>query len=270
MKKLLLASVLLMSLVGFSQKEKKVDKGYQYLYKELSFETDDYKIYIVDAKAVAPWAKFKIRVFNKTNDYLVFKPQEMFYSAGDFNVAGTDKDLIIAPNEEASKTIDFKGNAMQVEKFNIEIKGIYKVAGNAPVSTAADFTLPPSKNDFQAGGFTCKLLDSKQTTDKTTAKFGCTYDGNGIGILDPYKCAAVMPNGQDNANTKKYNGVLLEKGKYEDFFVHFNEVAGAGDMQKSTFKIKWNDTFRESKLVPLKAITLEMLLDPDKTKEKNK
>lgn len=270
MKKLLLACGLILGMASFAQKDKKVDEKYTYVYKELSFETDDYKVYVVDAVAQATYIKFKIKVFNKTNDYLVFRPQEIVLAGNGQNIAGTDKQFTIAPNDESSRVIDFKGTGMQQEKFTLDLKGVYKVAANAPAVPAPNFDLPPSKNDFKAGNFNCKLLDNKMKTDKTVAKFGCTYEGDGIGILDPYKCSAIMPNKQDNANSKKYTGVLLEKGKYEDFFVHFNEVSGAGDMQKNPISIKWNDTFKESKLTPMKAAGIELLMDPVKTSERNK
>lgn len=270
MKKLLLAGALILGLGSFAQKDKKLDEKYYFCYKEVSFETDDYKIYIVDAISQGNFTKFKLKIFNKTNDYLIFRPQEIVLSGNGQNIPSTDKQMIVAPNDESSRTIDFKGSNMQMEKFSLEIKGVYKVPANGAVSTAPDFELPPSRNDFKAGNFNCKLIDNKQKTDKTVARFGCTYEGDGIGILNPYKCAAVMPNKQDNANVKKYAPVLLEKGKYEDFFVHFNEVAGAGDMQKERIAIKWNDTFKESKLMPLKTVSVEVAMDAAKTAEKNK
>jgi len=194
----------------------------------------------------------------------------MVLSGNGQNIPGTDKQLIVPPNDESSRVIDFKGSNMQMEKFSLEIKGAYKVAANGAVSAAPDFVLPASQNDFKAGNYNCKLIDNKMKTDKTVARFGCTYEGDGIGILDPYKCAAIMPNKQENANAKKYAGTLLEKGKYEDFFVHFNEVPGSGDMQKEKIAIKWNDTFKESKLTPMKPVSVEVAMDPTKTAEKNK
>lgn len=270
MKKLLLAGALILSLGSFAQKDRKLDEKYYFCYKELPFETDDYKIYIVDAVSQGTYTKFKMKVFNKTNDYLIVRPQEIVLSGNGQNIAGTDKQLIVPPNDESSRVIDFKGSNMQMEKFTLEIKGVYKVAANGAVSAAPDFVLPPAQNDFKAGNFNCKLIDNKLKTDKAVARFGCTYEGDGIGILDPYKCVAVMPNKQENANAKKYTGTLLEKGKYEDFFVHFNEVPGAGDMQKEKFSIKWNDTFKESKLTPMKPVSVEVTMDPTRTAEKNK
>ena len=67
-----------------------------------------------------------------------------------------------------------------------------------------------------------------------------------------------------NANNKKYAPVLLSKGGKEDFFVMFDEVQGAGDMQKKGFTIKWNDSFKETKLLPIKGTQIKMVKESEK------
>ena len=270
MKHLLLASIVVVSLISHAQINPKKDPKYDYCYKETSFETDDYKIYFLDAVNTDERAKFKIRVFNKTNDYIIFKPTDLIFKINGSDLPSGDKPMTIGPNDESAKVIDVKGKGLQVEKFTFELKAVYKVAANSPGIKTADFDLPPSKNDFTTGNFKCKLLNNKLKTDKSSAQFGCTYEGDGIGIIDPYKCAAIMPKGKENANSKNYTGMLMDKGKYEDFNVEFKEISGGGDMQKGGLKIKWNDTFRESKISPLKGGTIQMEIDTEKSIEKNK
>jgi hypothetical protein len=273
MKNLFLTCFILFSVIAGAQdkeKKKKTEPKYLYCYKETSFETDDYKIYFVDAVNVEAKAKFKMRIFNKTNDYLVFKPSELVFKINGQDIPGTDKQMIIMPNDEDSKVIDVKGKGLQEEKYSIEIKSVYKVAANSPPTAVPDFDLPPSKNDFTSGNFNCKLLDHSLKTDKSTVKFGCTYNGDGIGIIDPYKSAAIMPKGKENANSKKYKASLLTKGGYEDFTLEFKELNGGDDMQKNPFKVKWNGTFSESKMNPLSGGKIDFEIDAPKTLEKNK
>ena len=68
-----------------------------------------------------------------------------------------------------------------------------------------------------------------------------------------------MANNSENANAKKIKPMILEKGKDDNFTVQFNEVPGTGDLQKTPIKIKWNDSFRESKLIKTEApkVTVE-------------
>ena len=273
MKFLLITLLFLLGFNSFAQKDKKekkekkeekVNEKVKFIYKEVFVETDDYKIYIIDAVATDGVCKFKIKVFNKTNDYLIVKPREFALIADGKTIVSTDKNLIVPPNEETNKVIDFKAAGLRVPSFTVDIKGIYKASAGGKALTAPDFVFPAMTNQFVAGGFTCTLKNSKLETSKSSAKFDCVYTGDGIAILDSYKCSAIMPNGTANANKKKYNGSILEKGENEDFTVVVEELPGAGDMQKKGFTIKWNDTFKETKLVTLAPTKIEVLKDSEK------
>ncbi len=269
MKHLFLFLTLIILTPSFAQdkdekKEKLPKPDEKFFYKDATIETDDYKLYIVDAVSVGAYSKFKIKVFNKTNDYLFVKPGEFIYKSDKNTVGTTEKGFVVAPNDEDSKVVDFKGKQMQANNFEVELKGIYKVSAGGKVIDAANFDLPPSKNDFTAGNFTCTLKKHDANTDKASAKFQCAYNGDGVGIISPYKSACIMPNGSENANAKKNTGILLEKGESDDFTVIFNEIIGAGDLQKKAIKVKWNDTFKESKLMRLNDAKVDLFKDEDK------
>ncbi len=269
MKSILLATALLIGVQSFAQKkEKKPKEDEKFFYTDATFETDDYKVYITDGVAVGPFSKFKMKVFNKTNDYLVIKTSEIGYVSDAKTVANKEKDFVVAPNDEDWKVIDFKGSEMQTNKYTVDLKGIYKVSANGQITETPVFDLPPTKNDFTTGNFTCSLKKHEANTDASTSKFECTYTGDGIGIINAYKAAAIMPNKTENANSKKNKAVLLEKGKKDDFTLVFKEIIGAGDLQKKAIQVKWNDTFRESKLVKLDATKIEVVKDEVKTAEK--
>lgn len=281
MKNILFAVILLLSINAFSQKEKKekssekkqtekkqtekIDEKTKFLYKNTFIETDDYKIYITDAIATQAWTKFKFKIFNKTNDFLLIKVEDLFFTSEGKNlVCSEKKDIMIPPNDEASKVIDFKGNDFRIENYIIDIKAIFKASSAGKVLTPSNFKIPAETNKIEISGLTCIMLDSKIKTDKSSAKFECTYNGDAAAIIDPYKCVAIMDNGKDNANNKKYPPVLLSKGAKEDFFVMFDEVQGAGDMQKKGFTIKWNDSFKETKLLPMKGTQIKMVKELEK------
>ena len=151
-----------------------------------------------------------------------------------------------------------------IENYIIDIKAIFKASSAGKVLTPSNFKIPAETNKIEISGLTCIMLDSKIKTDKSSAKFECTYNGDAAAIIDPYKCVAIMDNGKDNANNKKYPPVLLSKGAKEDFFVMFDEVQGAGDMQKKGFTIKWNDSFKETKLLPMKGTQIKMVKELEK------
>ncbi len=259
MKQLILTLMLLTGINLFSQKENKRADKTKVIYKDATAETDDYKIYIEDAVAVPAQSKFKMRVFNKTNDYLLIRPTEITYMANGKSFSSKDRTFVVPPNDEAHLVIDFKGGDMQPNTYSLDVKGIYKASAGGKIAETPNFELPPTKNDFATGNFTCNLKKSDSKTDKTVARFECVYNGDGVGVINPLKAVAVMPNGTDNANSKKNKAMVLEKGVTEDFTFVFTEIKGAGDMQKKAIQIKWGDTFRESKLQLLKGqvITVE-------------
>ncbi|MBC7694539.1 MAG: hypothetical protein H7141_03740 [Burkholderiales bacterium] len=245
-------------------KENKAKENLKYLYKEATVETDDYKIYIIDAVASLKQAKFKIKIFNKTNDYLLIKPTEFNYLAGDKTILSFDRTYVVAPNEEESKVIDFKGADMLSEKFAVEFKGIYKASAGGKAYSIPNFELPASKNDFTVENFTCTLKKADLKTDKSAVKFECQYVGDGVGIINPMKASALMPNGKENANSKKNQPMILEKGKKDDFTLVYAEVAGAGDMQLKGLQVKWNETLRESKLLSIGNTKIELIKESEK------
>lgn len=271
MKHLFLCTLLAIAISAAAQdKPFKVDPGYRYVYKETTLETDDYKIYVEDGLSVESKAKFRVRVFNKTNDYLMIKPSDITFVIDGKNFTSTDKPFFVVPNDEATKVIDAKGNGMQVNKYTVEIKNVYKLAANSPSLKTNDFEIPLSAKSFTAGNFKCDVKSAAIKTEKTLLKFECIYTGDAIGILAPTTAAAIMPRGQENPNANRNKGMLLEKGKSDNFLLDFKEVKNGGDMQREKFKIKWNDTFKESKPEPIAGGKFDMDMDPVKTSEKNK
>lgn len=259
MRSILLAAMMLTGLSLFSQeKNASAKEEKKVMYKEATAETDDYKIYIVDAVAYPAQSKFKMKVFNKSNDYLLIKPKEIVFMCSDKTLFSTDRTFVVAPNDEASLVIDYKDKNMQVEKYSLDVKGIYKVSAGGKISETPNFELPPTKNEFTTGNFSCTLKKNDSKTDKTVSRFECAYNGDGVGVINPIKVVAVMPNGADNPNSKKAKAMVIEKGVVEDFTLVFPEVKGAGDMQKKAIQVKWGETFRESKLMPLKGVKIDL------------
>lgn len=271
MNKLIVALLLMITFASRAQEKKwSVDPKYKFYYKETSVETEDYKIYIEDALSTDSYAKIKVRIFNKTNDYLLFKPTDLIFTINGSEIPGSDKQLIIFPNDEGTKVVDVKNKGNQVEKYSIAIKNMYKISANTPPIQTEDFSIPTAKNNFITGNFKCNVKSAAVKTDKSLIKFVCLYEGDNIGILTPGKAVAIMPKGQENPNVNRNKGTLLEKGKQDDFIVEIKELKDAGDMQTNPFKIKWNDTFKESKSEIISGVKCNLEFDQAKTVDKNK
>jgi hypothetical protein len=270
MNRYIIALVLLSSYFLQAQESKKhIDPKYVFCYKNTSVNTDDYKIYIEDAINEDGLSKFKIRIFNKTNDYLIFKPEDVIFKIGKQEIACKEKPITILPNEEAWKVISIKGKGFQEEKYTAEIKSLYKIVASVPAINVDHTNLPLTNGEFTHGKFKFSIKKADLQTNKTILKCECVYEGDGIGILSPGKCVAVMPKGQENPNADKFKSCLLEKGKGERFLIEFREMKDAGDMQKNPFKIIWGETFKESKVEPISGTKINLELDGPKTGERN-
>lgn len=242
-------------------------------YKDEKVETNEATIEFVDAVATEKETKFKIRITNKTNDYLVYKPEESAFILDGKEMKPKEKTLFIQPNGSGSRVINIAGTYTSLRKYSFYLAGLYKASANGQVVTVPDFKLPPVQNEFKAGSFTCSLVKLKKETDETTVKFNCQYQGDKIGIFNPAKVAVKMPTGKEYANTKlKAGSLILMKGAVDDFTLEWGRMPGGKDedMQKVEMLIQWKDAFTETSLQALGSHKVDLNFDEALTKEKNK
>lgn len=242
-------------------------------YKDTKVETNEATIEIVDAVATEKETKFKIRVINKTDDYLVYKPEESAFILDGKEMKPTEKTLFIQPRGSASRVINITGKYTSIRKYAFYIAGLYKASAQGETVSVPDFKLPPSQNEFTAGSFTCSLVKLKKESDETAVKFKCLYNGNKIGIFNPKKVAVKTPTGSEYANARlKAESLILMKGTEDDFTLEWGRMPGgkAEDMQKVEMWIKWKDAFSETTLQALGSHKADLDFDEALTKEKNK
>jgi len=234
--------------------------------------TADYEITIEDVVSTIKYAKFKIKITNKTADYILFKGEECEFVSGNTKAKPAEKPMFIEPYSSRSKVIDFKGNDnYHVDKFELFINGLYKVVIGENSFTAPDFQLPPSSKDFVAGPFSCTLLKTEQETQSTWAKFNCKYNGQKIGFINPAKCIVKLPDGKEFASTNlKSKAEMMLPGDESKFTPEFQIPAKTADMQFTTMQIVWKDAFTETTSQSLKNYTITFEIDAAKTAAKNK
>ncbi|MDF2436163.1 MAG: hypothetical protein K0Q95_539 [Bacteroidota bacterium] len=263
---LLLSALLLVNFVS-AQNYKRI------FYRDQVIENNDVKIMIIDAVSTAAGVKFKVRIFNKTNDYIIYKPSESIFKIGGKGYNPNEKWLIIRPNDDDSQVIDLKGqNYMFPENFNFIMEGMYKFSTEVKGVTAADFKLPASKNDFKAGGFDVKLEKNKKVTARTDASFTVKYVGDKIGVFEPNKVSMKMTDGKEYLNYhSNKKPMIFAKGEEKNVPLAWKDIPStSGDMQKDEITIMWKDGFKEitpDKMLPL---TVNVIFDEETTKLKNK
>lgn len=250
-----------------AQSDKKYEKLY---YKNITQEGERYSVEVDNAVSTPGETKFKLKIINKTADFLILKPEECKFTINGKDMMPKEKWLIIKPFGSDFRIINLKGPGYNaVKNYSFSTDGIYTASPNGTVVKADDFKLPPSKNDFVAGDFKCNMDKLSKETDKTEAKFKVVYGGNKIGFIDPLKSAAKMPDGNEYAS--KYSAgllggsgpIMLMKGENDSFTIKWERMEGGRkmDMQKVEMIIQWRETFTESPLVKEKATTLNFEFD---------
>ncbi|HSY62388.1 MAG TPA: hypothetical protein VK796_10950 [Cytophaga sp.] len=259
------------SISGISQ-TKKADPDHTNYYKPVTVVLPAIKIDVLDVVSKIDYVKFKIKLINTTNDYILYKPQESnFIIEGNEYKPEDKKPVLIQPLDNASRTIDAKGNGsnLHTDNFSFNLDGLYKVVPTGTVN-APNFILPPSVNQFVAGDFTVEMISISKKTQETAVKFKVTYTGEGMGIVDPKKLGVKIESGQIFANEKRDKSIVLGKGESDTFIALFHIEGKIADMQFANMEIVWNDTFKHAELKKIDGTTLNLVLDPGLTAGKNK
>ena len=243
------------------------------IFKDQTIESNDLKISVNDAVATPGGVKFRVRIYNKTDKYIVYKPSESIFRIGGKDNNPDEDWLIIRPNDDEAQTIDLKGsNYLVAENFTFVMEGMYTFSTDSKGVSAPDFKLPPSQNDFKAGGFDVSLVKSKQETARTDATLKVNYVGDKVGVFEPNKVAMRMPDGKEYANYHSDKKPLVfQKGKEKNILVAWKDIpSSSGDMQKVDMTILWRDAFKEISPDKMLPQTLTIMFDEETTKAKNK
>ncbi|MDF2436164.1 MAG: hypothetical protein K0Q95_540 [Bacteroidota bacterium] len=277
MKKLVLALLAVTAMnSAIAQKETKYAKLF---YKDLKVENSDVTITVDNAVSTDAETKFKLKITNKTNQFLIFKPEECKFVANGKEIKPLEKWLIISPNDSDFRVINIKGPGYNsVKSYSFIIDGIYKVSAEEKGIPTPDFKLPASKNDFKTGNFSVKLNKLYKESDATKLSLDVTYNGDQMGVVNPEKAGVVMPDGKEYAAVKstgmlaKSGPVLMKKGETESVTLKWDRMEGgkAMDMQKVDMMVKFNDMFSESTPQKSKPETLNFEFDEAMSNEKGK
>jgi len=266
MKKAIIVFASVCLALNAAQAQKKYDK---IMYTDAVVEADEMTVTGKSAVSVSEYTKFNLKIANKSDEILIFKPSESKVKVNGKDITPNEKPLEIAPTETDNRVIDVKGTEFMVNSYSYEISGIYKVSTTTSSIETADFQLPPSQNEFKTGGFTCNMIDLTKESAKTSVKFECRYTGSKMGVIHPGRAAVKLPDGTEIANAKSNQSpILVEKGESKKITLTWNRMEGGRkqDMQLIKLLIVWRNTFVEADPVKLKPVTLDFKIDETKSK----
>lgn len=248
------------SLSGMAQSAKKVT------FKSYEFESSAFKIYLVDVVSTAGITKFKVRIENLTDDYLMFEPGKTKVWTDQKEQAVTQRKVIdILPKGFGSYVISVTGLNGSTQDLKTFIDGISKISeANKKSVKGPILPLPSSEREIIIGNF--KLThynnDTKVSNKLTYALFDVTYTGDQVGVVNPNR-VHLKVNGDleypmANSGHKPY---LMLKGDTEKFHVRWTIGKNVADMSKAKAEIDFKDAFSESKLERLKGVEHSFSVD---------
>ncbi len=274
MKHLIIALLCLSSGSVFSQKNSKEIKYDKIYYNGTKYETDALNITIVDAVSTDAEIKFKIRLTNKSGDFLLYKPEESKFVIDGKESAPTEKWVEVEPFGTATRVINLKGPGYnKIKNYSFQIEGLYRIPASKKGIPASDFKLPATQNQLTVGKFDVSMDKVEKETDKTFVKFKCTYSGEQIGVIYPSRISVKMPDGNDYATIlSTAKPILVNKGETVAFLAKWDRMPGgaANDMQKVEMLIRWNDTFTENSIEKMKGTALDITFDEKTSNEKGR
>ena len=282
MKKVLLSLCLGVFFAGFASAQK-VDPKHTNFYFTQTIDNPDYSIEIVDVVSKLDYCKMKVKITNKSNDYLMFKygDVELTNASGSYKPKkaldfSTHKgNEIIEPKDKANIVLTFDGSNMHQDEFKLVLNGLSKFSSKGTDFEANDFNLPANTNEVSAGPFKVTLKALDKETKLTIVRFNAEYKGDEkhIGLIEANKIVCKTSKGQEWARTNRRDKtVVLLDGENDKFNLYYEIDKGASgiDMQFDNMALVFKDAFRESAIAPIPAQSLGFKVDPGMTAGKNK
>jgi hypothetical protein len=266
-------ALLAIFLIGLTASAQTAYKAkHRFIYSNTSGTTGGITVEVIDAIGELTLCKFRMKVTNKTGDYLFVDPSRFRYVMGDAVARFKEKPFVVRPFDSESKTLDAYGaSTYQHESPMLDFAdGLQSAPGKGRAAQIEDFPLPAAKNVVSGGPFTVNLNQLDKKTDKTWTRFTVQYTGSAVGIVDQSRIAVKLPDGQAFANEiSKSKTVLLEAGGTDEFNVIARIPAKVADMQFTTLTVAWNDAFTETAKGPFSMEPLRIDVDQERTKKAN-
>ena len=252
--------LLLASLASFSQKKIKYKTVY---FDDNTVETPNAKVSLLDVISEDNLITGTLKIENHTGKTLLVKPEECSYTIPTGEAFSKKKWLVVAPRQNESKVIDVKGENIKTKETVFKIGGFY-ICNSSEIAVAPNAVLPPEK-ELNVGNFKLELVDWIKDGPETRIRYTITYLGDKVGLLDPALVTTKATTGEEYKNQKNDNETMSfhKKENYTVDFVFLND-------SKKKNLILWNKAFSEGVPEKLNPVSFMVIMNQDKTKDKNK
>lgn len=275
MKNLLSILVLaVISLSVFAQAEDHPHHEKHYSDVE-TIETPEVKIEIIKPHSQVNFSQFTIKLFNKTNDYVLMKKHAITFQSDEngYGEQHPKEDVdFVEPGGDITRQIKVEGGVgFKVDNLNISFEGVFSRAPlKGKPTEGGQFRMKPDKNSIMMEPFAVTLKKWRFNTKELSADFKIRYRGESIGIVH-----------EGEVKIRKEDGTILEnkEDRPKPFIIPpmgTKTVTVVRPFQKDALDKKdsvfivWDDALEESPSTPINVSGISLTYDPEKTKRENK
>lgn len=238
-------------------------------------EAEDIEFSFKNAVAQFDHCKVGFTIDNNSSDFLLYDSEKTSFNY-EFGVKNGDiKPFYIDPSSKKTKTLLVKGTEQYLQRnFTINIDGLVRIPTDGTTANAENFQLPAAINSFDAGNFKVSLLKYSASTKEAKAIFEVTYTGDDVAVIKPANLSVKAERKKSNEtvtyanDNRKSDPILLHKGESTKITAVFHIPGKIVDMQFAQMHVIWNDTFVESKEIPVASTSVNFTMDEALTNEK--
>lgn len=275
MKNLLLsASLLFFQTLVFAQAEDHPHHEKHYGDVD-AIETPEVKVEIIMPHSQVNFSQFTIKVFNKTDDYILMKKHAITFHSDEMGYGDQHpkEDIdFVEPHGDITRQIKVEGGVgFKVDNLTISFDGVFsRAAAKGKPTEGGQFKMKPDVNSIMMEPFAVTLKKWRFDPKELSADFKIRYRGESIGIVY-----------EGEVKIRKEDGTILEnkEDRPKPFIIPpmatktvtvvrpFEKGAlGKGD----SVYIVWDSALEESPSTPFSVPGVSLTYDPEKTKRENK
>ena len=238
-------------------------------------ETPELKIEIIRPHSQINFSYFTIKVYNKTDDYILMKKHAITFQSDEngYGEQHPKEDIdFVEPGGDITRTIKVEGGVgFKVDNLNILFEGVFSRAPTKGKKTeGGEFKMKPDKNSIMMTPFAVTLKKWRFNTKELSADFKIRYRGESLGIVE-----------EGDIKIRKEDGTILENKENRPKGFVIPPMAtrtvtvvrpfenGALDKKESVYVV-WDDALQESPATPLSVPNISLRYDEAKTKKENK
>lgn len=238
-------------------------------------ETPELKIEIIRPHSQVNFSQFTIKVYNKTDDYILVKKHAVTFQSDEmgYGKKNPKEDIdFVEPHGDITRQVKVEGGVgCKVDNLNLLFDGVFSRAPlEGKPTEGGEFRMKPDRNSIMMEPFAVTLKKWRFDTKGLSADFMIRYRGESIGIVH-----------EGDVKIRKEDGTVLEnkEDRPKPFIIPPMATRtvtvvrpfenGALAKNESVYVV-WDDALKAAEAEPISVSNVSLTFDPEKTKRENK